>query len=135
MIKILKEIGENFLSKARLKQGNIKIVMFKNYVLAKTPSTSQFWKNLSNEKRVDLINKELKKNKNLSAFEVFKTPDNGQIVFKVQKTIPSNKRGLLLLDLEDQLKANVDKGITVWFEPVGDKSKLRNLRGIKFQPD
>ena len=135
MIKILKEIGENFLSKARLKQGNIKIVMFKNYVLAKTPSTSQFWKNLSNEKRVDLINKELKKNKNLSEFEVFKTPDNGQIVFKVQKTIPSNKRGLLLLDLEDQLKANVDKGITVWFEPVGDKSKLRNLRGIKFQPD
>ena len=135
MIKILKEIGENFLSKARLKQGNIKIVMFKNYVLAKTPSTSQFWKNLSNEKRVDLINKELKKNKNLSAFEVFKTPDNGQIVFKVQKTIPSNKRGLLLLDLEDQLKANVDKGLTVWFEPVGDKSKLRNLRGIKFQPD
>jgi len=135
VIKILKEIGENFLSKARLKQGNIKIVMFKNYVLAKTPSTSQFWKNLSNEKRVDLINKELKKNKNLSAFEVFKTPDNGQIVFKVQKTIPSNKRGLLLLDLEDQLKANVDKGITVWFEPVGDKSKLRNLRGIKFQHD
>ena len=135
MIKILKEIGENFLSKARLKQGNIKIVMFKNYVLAKTPSTSQFWKNLSNEKRVDLINKELKKNKNLSAFEVFKTPDNGQIVFKVQKTIPSNKRGLLLLDLEDQLKANVDKGLTVWFEPVGDKSKLRNLRGIKFQHD
>ena len=131
----MKEIGENFLSKARLKQGNIKIVMFKNYVLAKTPSTSQFWKNLSNEKRVDLINKELKKNKNLSEFEVFKTPDNGQIVFKVQKTIPSNKRGLLLLDLEDQLKANVDKGITVWFEPVGDKSKLRNLRGIKFQHD
>ena len=109
--------------------------MFKNYVLAKTPSTSEFWKNLSNEKRADLINKELKKNKNLSEFEVFKTPDNGQIVFKVQKSIPSNKRGLLLLDLEDQLKANVDKGITVWFEPVGDKSKLRNLRGIKFQHD
>ena len=108
---------------------------FKDFIFTKTPSTSEFWKNLSNEKRADLINKELKKNKNLSEFEVFKTPDNGQIVFKVQKTIPSNKRGLLLLDLEDQLKANVDKGITVWFEPVGDKSKLRNLRGIKFQHD
>ena len=135
MIKILKEIGENFLSKARLKQDNIKIVMFKNNVSAKTPSTSEFWKNLLHDKRADLINEELKKDKNLSEFEVFKTPDNGQIVFKVQKTIPSNKRGLLLLDLEDQLKANVDKGVTVWFEPMGDKSKLRNLRGIKFQHD
>ena len=109
--------------------------MFKNYVSAKTPSTSEFWKNLPDDKRAELINKELKKDKNLSELEVFKTPDNGQIVFKVQKSIPSNKRGLLLLDLEDQLKANVDKGLTVWFEPVGDKSKLRNLRGIKFQPD
>ena len=109
--------------------------MFKNYVSAKTPSTSEFWKNLSHDKREDLINKELKKDKNLSEFEVFKIHDNGQIVFKVQKSIPSNKRGLLLLDLEDQLKANVDKGLTVWFEPVGDKSKLRNLRGIKFQHD
>ena len=109
--------------------------MFKNYISTKTPTTSEFWKNLSNDKREDLINNELKKNQNLSEFEIFKTPDNGQIVFKVQKSIPSNKRGLMLLDLEDQLKANVDKGLTVWFEPVGDKSKLRNLRGIKFQPD
>lgn len=109
--------------------------MFKNYVSTKTPSTSESWKNLSNDKRKDLINNELKKNQNLSEFEVFKTPDNGQIVFKVQKSIPSNKRGLMLLDLEDQLKGNVDKGLTVWFEPVGDKSVLRNLRGIKFQPD
>ena len=39
-------------------------------------------------------------------------------------------RGPLLLDLEEKLKKNIDDGITVWFEPVGDKSKLRNLRGI-----
>ena len=65
-------------------------------------------------------------------FEVFKTPDNGQIVFKVSKPIPSNERGILLLDLESELKENIDKGLTVWFEPVGDKSKLRNMRGIRF---
>jgi len=135
VIKKSVKIGKNYLSKAKLKKDNMKIFMFKNYVSATTPSTSEFWKNLPHDKREDLINKELKKDKNLSEFEVFKTPNNGQIVFKVQKSIPSNKRGLLLLDLEDQLKANVDKGLTVWFEPVGDKSKLRNLRGIKFQPD
>ena len=68
-------------------------------------------------------------------FEVFKTPDNGQIVLKASEPIPSNKRGEILLDLEDHLKQNIDKGLTVWFEPIGDKSKLRNLRGIKFQSE
>jgi hypothetical protein len=29
------------------------------------------------------------------------------------------------------LKSAVDRGITVWCEPVGDKSKLRQLRGVK----
>ena len=58
--------------------------------------------------------------------------DDGQIILKVQKSIPSNIRGILLLDLEDRIKKNIDKGLTVWLEPVGDKSKLRNLRGIKF---
>ena len=42
---------------------------------------------------------------------------------------------MLLLDLEERLKKNIDKGLTVWFEPIGDKSKLRNLRGIKIQQD
>ena len=42
-------------------------------------------------------------------------------------------RGIILLDLEEQLKKNIDQGLTVWLEPIGDKSKLRNLRGVKFQ--
>ena len=37
--------------------------------------------------------------------------------------------------LESELKENIDAGLTVWFEPVGDKSKLRNMRGIKFQSE
>ena len=38
----------------------------------------------------------------------------------------------MLLELEEKLKSVLDKGISLWLEPVGDKSKLRNLRGIKF---
>jgi len=106
--------------------------MFKNFSLVKTPLTSDSWKQLSNKKRIELINKELKK-KNLEKFEVFEVPDNGNIVLKVLEPIPSNIRGMLLLDLEDQLKSNIDKGLTTWLEPVGDKSKLRNLRGIAFK--
>ena len=35
--------------------------MFKNFASVKTPQSSVFWKNLSNEKRTDLIKTELKK--------------------------------------------------------------------------
>ena len=31
------------------------------------------------------------------------------------------------------IKNNIDKGLTVWFDPVGDKSKLRNLRGVEIK--
>ena len=106
----------------------------KNFALNKTPQPNKIWKNMSKEKRSDLINEVLKKKK-LNYFKIVDLPDNGQIVFKVLESIPASKRGLLLLDLEEQLKTNIDKGLTVWFEPIGDKSKLRNLRGIVFSPD
>ena len=47
--------------------------------------------------------------------------------------IKASERGILLLDLEQLLKNKIDQGITIWLEPVGDKSKLRNLRGIKIK--
>ena len=38
----------------------------------------------------------------------------------------------MLIDLENKIKT-IDPGLTLWLEPVGDKSKLRNLRGITFK--
>ena len=105
--------------------------MKKEFTSEKTQTVTNFWTDLSDDKRRDLVNKELRKDESLNEFEVYQTLNNGQIVFKVSKTIPSNKRGEILLDLEDKLKKNIDIGLTVWFEPVGDKSKLRNLRGVK----
>ena len=63
--------------------------------------------------------------------EVIEAPDNGQIVLKIENTIPANVRGIMLLELEEKLKSVLDKGISLWLEPVGDKSKLRKLRGIQ----
>tara|TARA_B100001175_G_C18970751_1_gene385107 strand:+ start:126 stop:452 length:327 start_codon:yes stop_codon:yes gene_type:complete len=97
-----------------------------------TPVTSEKWRSDNEINRIELLSKELKKNNIYKDFEVVSAPSNGQIVLKIEKTIPANKRGLLLLNLEENLKFSIDKGITVWCEPVGDKSKLRNLRGIKF---
>lgn len=103
----------------------------KNFAFEKTLTTTDFWRDLTEEKKKELINKEIAKDETLREFEVHKVFNDGQIVFHLTKTIPSSIRGTLLLDLEDRLKKNIDIGLTVWLEPVGDKSKLRNLRGIK----
>ena len=105
--------------------------MKKNFSNLTTPITSQDWKQKSEENRIKSVSKELKKNILYKDFKVIKAPDNGQIVLKIERIIPVNERGLLLLELEEMLKSVVDKGITVWCEPVGDKSKLRQLRGVK----
>ena len=109
--------------------------MMKNFAFEKTPKTSDHWIGLKKDERKKLIENVLKKNENYIDFEVYKTPDDGQIVLKIQKSISSSKRGLMLLELESYLKENIDKGLTVWLEPVGDRSKLRNLRGIKIKPE
>ena len=105
--------------------------MKKNFSNLTTPITSQDWKRESEENRIKSVSKELKKNILYKDFKVIKAPDNGQIVLKIERIIPANERGLLLLELEGILKSVVDKGITVWCEPFGDKSKLRQLRGVK----
>ena len=105
--------------------------MKNNFSNLTTPITSQDWKRESEENRIKSVSKEIKKNILYKDFEVIKAPDNGQIVLKIERIIPANERGLLLLELEGMLKSVVDKGITVWCEPVGDKSKLRQLRGVK----
>ena len=68
-------------------------------------------------------------------FEIIKTDDNGQVILKTNHNIKASERGVLLLRIEFLMKESVDNGITIWLEPVGDKSKLRNLRGITFKKD
>ena len=104
--------------------------MKKNFANAATPTTKKDWIVKSEKDRIEMISKELKKNILYKDFEVVKAQDNGQIILRIEKIIPVNKRGLLLLELEEKLKL-IDNGITLWCEPVGDKSKLRKLRGVK----
>ena len=61
---------------------------------------------------------------------VISAPDNGQVVLKTNDILPPHRRGLFLMSLEKNLKERIDTGITLWLEPVGDKSKLRQLRGV-----
>ena len=66
-------------------------------------------------------------------FEVINANQNGFVTLRTEKLISADKRGMLLLDIEDILKKTVDEGITIWLKAVGDKSKLRNLRGIEIK--
>lgn len=56
---------------------------------------------------------------------------DGQIIVQLLTPMGPEKRGTILLDLEHELKESIDQGLTVWLEPLGDKSSLRNLRGIE----
>ena len=103
------------------------------YSEKKLPTPTNRWKNLRYEEKKILVEIELKKENNEYLFEVFNIENNGQVILKTTKSILANKRGVLLLDLEERLKKNIDNALTVWLEPVGDKSKLRNLRGIKIK--
>ena len=106
--------------------------MKKNFSKVKTPVTSQEWRKKSEESRINIISEELKKNNLYKDFEVIKAADDGQIILKIERIIPANQRGLLLLELEEKLKL-IDEGVTIWCEPVGDKSKLRKLRGVEIR--
>jgi hypothetical protein len=55
------------------------------------------------------------------------------VTLRIEENIPANERGLFLITLEEKLKKLVDIGLTIWLEPVGDKSKLRNLRGVQIK--
>ena len=105
--------------------------MKKNFSQSKTPQTSENWKEKSEQERIKIISEELQKNILYKDLEVVKAPDNGQVVLKIEQIMPANERGLFLLNLEEKLKLTIDQGITIWCEPVGDKSKLRKLRGVK----
>jgi len=93
----------------------------------------EYWKSLSYKDKKRLVKSELLNDELTKSFEIFSLDDEGKIILKINKTIPVKIRGDLLLDLEEKLKKNIDKNLTVWLEPVGDKSKLRNLRGIKMK--
>ena len=105
-----------------------------HYASTPTPKVSPDWKNLSiperKKKISDFLEKSYGRNANITVHAV---PENGQVVLVMQEGLPANQRGSYLLTLEKLLKENVDQGLTVWLEPVGDKSSLRKLRGVEIK--
>lgn len=97
-----------------------------------TLSPTNAWVNQSNKSRISAVESII--NADLAfkdILEVITTKSDGQVIVRFRIAQSADKRGTLLLDLEQSLKNSIDIGITVWLEPLGDKNSLRNLRGIK----
>ncbi len=104
-----------------------------NYSRHKTPVPSEKWLKMKKDERSKNLKKIIDSNEKYKNFEIFNVPDNGQLVFRIDENLSVKERGLMLLNFEKKIKESIDEGLTVWCEPVGDKSKLRNLRGIKLE--
>lgn len=103
------------------------------YADTPTPAVGKEWTELSELLREIKVAGALIKgdfNKVVSVHEVL---DSGHIILSLTKPLPANIRGVLLLNIEKYLKEHIDQGLTVWLDPQGDKSSLRNLRGIEIK--
>ena len=96
------------------------------------PTTSSEWRLSTLPARLTLVKNEIAKHHIFkSSIDIVDARPDGQIIVKFTEPHGPEIRGTKLLDLEELLKENVDLGITIWLEPLGDKNSLRNLRGIE----
>lgn len=98
------------------------------YADVATPTPGKEWLEKSNDERLELIKKALASN---NTVEPISAQENGQIILKFNDPLGPEKRGTVLLDIEEDLKKSVDQGLYVLLETLGDKNSLRNLRGIE----
>jgi len=73
----------------------------------------------------------LEREKQFVNINIVKVSDFGSVYVSFTDPVGPSKRGTLLLDLEELLKSEVDIGLNVWCQPIGDRNSLRNLRGIE----
>jgi len=108
--------------------------MNKNFIHVRTdsPIVPNSWKAADLHKlKNEMIQKLKKYSKKYELIELCELKNDGQVIVNFTCPVSADKRGGLLLDLEELLKNEFDQGVTVWLEPLGDRNSLRNLRGIK----
>lgn len=98
-----------------------------------TPPPSTEWVKSSDAERLSRLEQVLATQKPLlqEVLMIASAKQDGQVIVSLKEQLPPNKRGTVLLDLEEFLKEAVDPGLVVWLDALGDKNSLRNLRGIE----
>lgn len=102
------------------------------FVSSETPTSSNDWLGLLPMNRQEIIREFIASDPRYSAtLSLVDARPDGQVVLNLNETVGVSERCDLLLDFEMLLKAGVDPAVTIWLEPIGDKSTLRRLRGIE----
>ena len=108
--------------------------MNKNLIFAtsESPRPSHEWITLTEDQRLSLVRNILKTKMPTSAgkVEIIFAREDGQIIVRLIEEFSADKRGTLLLDIEEIIKHSIDNGLVVWLEALNDTSPLRRLRGI-----
>ena len=102
-----------------------------SYSNVNSPSTGISWVNMTKDKRILLLEHSIQLFSPEVDISVIDAHENGQVSIIINSSIKINDRGAFLLNLEEYLKSTIDIGINIWHEAIGDKSSLRNLRGIE----
>jgi len=102
---------------------------------SETLAVGDHWRSFSNEHRLALLRQVLLSDERFSAVSISRAFADGTVYVNLEKPLSPKERGTVLLDFEAALKERVDIGLTVWCEPLGDKSTLRNLRGIEIRTE
>lgn len=86
---------------------------------------------MNGQERLELVSRKT----DLGGFSAYVLPisalPTGFIYVEITTPLRASERGLKLREYESFLKSSIDESLTVWCEPVGDKSALRKLRGIE----
>ena len=98
---------------------------------ADTPSPEKSWLELKDPQRVLLINDVIAQLNKSNKIICTRALSSGEVYLNILESIAVSERLDFFLDLELELKKSIDDAIFVSCEPLGDKSSLRNLRGIQ----
>jgi len=99
---------------------------------ATTPSCGLIWSRSNQADRIQAVKAVIDSLAEwASTLDIAELRDDGQIILRFSRPVKADCRGGLLLDLESRLKNDIDEGLTVWLEPLGDRNSLRRLRGIE----
>lgn len=89
------------------------------------------WSQLSEKDRIDKIIQTILRNSLQEVVEVTRALPTGFVYVKLLQDMSPGERGTFLLDFEQKLKVEIDVGLSVWCDPLGDRNSLRNLRGVQ----
>ena len=102
---------------------------------AKSPTPGEWWTSNPEIHRIEAVKNSLKsfKHELTDYLEPVSAKLNGQVSFRLTHELNVAVRVDFLLDAEEHLKAVLDQGITLWLEPMKDRSSLRRLRGVEIK--